>query len=96
MRLPQFTIQDLLWAMTIIGLACAAIINITQRHLLENRLKGVEQKAEDDRRRDNRTQYAVFKELERVAGKRVHFSYREDSSEPSGYKFNFRYEENSK
>ena len=93
----RFTIRDLLWLMVVIGMACALVVSIRERRSIANKLSEVEGTARRQSMDLVRTKMAFSDELSRVSGKRVTgWGSVIDSSEPSGYKWTFRYAEPDK
>jgi len=90
----RFTIRDVLWLTVVIGMACALVINIRERRSIAIKLSEVESTARRQSMSLVRTERALTNELRRVGGKRVTgWSYVIDSSEPTGYKWEFQYAE---
>ena len=88
----RFTIRDVLWLIVVVGMGCAVLVNIRERHEIASKLNELERKAKRQSRDRARTEQAMLDELKRIGGRRVRgWGYVIDSSEPTGYKYHFDY-----
>ena len=88
----RFTIRDMLWLVVVVGMGCALLINVRERLETASKLNDLERKAKRQSRDRARLEQAMLDELKRIGGRRVQgWGYAIDSSEPTGYKYEFHY-----